>query len=398
MRSIVMVAAGLAALAASSAAWGQSATSDLRRSGKIYHARVCPASNAPGIASCDARVVTDAKGNPMVHDRVTPNALPSGYGPSDLRAAYNIPATSATQRTIAIVDAYGYNNAEADLAVYRSTFGLPACTTANGCFRKYNQRGVQGSYPRQNTGWAQETALDLDMASAICPDCRIILVQADSASLANLAAAVRTAGSLGAFVISNSYSGGESGSTTYEAAYNQSGIAITASTGDSGYGVGFPASSNHVIAVGGTSLTRSSTTRGWSESAWSGAGSGCSAVYPKPSWQTDTGCARRSLADISAVADPATGVAVYGPTTNVSTAGWQVYGGTSASAPIIAAAYASQGTSSYAYPVQGTYANRAYLNDVISGSNGSCGTYLCNAVPGFDGPTGLGTPNGLTAF
>ncbi|OQW48405.1 MAG: peptidase S8 [Proteobacteria bacterium SG_bin6] len=398
MRSIVMVAAGLAALAASSAAWGQSATSDLRRSGKIYHARVCPASNAPGVASCDARVVTDAKGNPLVHDRGTPNALPSGYGPSDLRAAYNIPAISATQRTIAIVDAYGYNNAEADLAVYRSTFGLPACTTANGCFRKYNQRGVQGSYPRQNTGWAQETALDLDMASAICPDCRIILVQADSASLANLAAAVRTAGSLGAFVISNSYSGGESGSTTYEAAYNQSGIAITASTGDSGYGVGFPASSNHVIAVGGTSLTRSSTTRGWSESAWSGAGSGCSAVYPKPSWQTDTGCARRSLADISAVADPATGVAVYGPTTKVSTAGWQVYGGTSASAPIIAAAYASQGTSSYAYPVQGTYAIRAYLNDVISGSNGSCGTYLCNAVPGFDGPTGLGTPNGLTAF
>jgi len=398
MRSIMMVAAGLAGLAVSSAALGQSATSDLRRSGKVYHARVCPKSNAPGVASCDARVVTDSKGNPQVRDRVTPNALPSGYGPSDLRAAYNIPATSSAQRTIAIVDAYGYANAEADLAVYRSTFGLPACTTANGCFRKYNQRGVQGSYPRQNTGWAQETALDLDMASAICPDCRIILVQADSPTLANLAAAVNTAASLGAFVISNSYSGGESGSTTYESAYNHSGIAITASTGDSGYGVGFPASSNHVIAVGGTSLTRSSTTRGWSESAWSGAGSGCSAVYAKPSWQTDTGCARRSLADVSAVADPATGVAVYGPTTNVSTAGWQVYGGTSASAPIIAATYASQGSNSYAYPVQGTYANRAYLNDVISGSNGSCGSYLCNGVPGYDGPTGLGTPNGLTAF
>lgn len=398
MRSIMIIVAGLTGLVTSTAAIAQSVMSDVRRSGNIYHGRVCPASNAPGVASCNARVVTDSKGIPLVRNGVTPNALPSGYGPSDLRAAYRVPATSAARRTIAIVDAYGYTNAEADLAVYRSTFGLPACTTANGCFRKYNQRGVQGSYPRQDTGWAQETALDLDMASAICPDCRIILVQADSPTLANLAAAVRTAGSLGAFVISNSYSGGESGSTTYEAAYNQSGVAITASTGDNGFGVGFPASSNHVIAVGGTSLRRDSSARGWSESAWSGAGSGCSTVYPKPSWQTDTGCARRSLADVSAVADPATGVAVYGPTTNVSTAGWQVYGGTSASAPIIAALYASDGNNSYAYPVQGTYANRSFLFDVISGSNGTCGNYLCNGVPGYDGPTGLGTPNGLTAF
>ena len=398
MRSIMMVAAGIAGLAVSSAALGQSATSDLRRSGNVYHARVCPRSNAPDVASCHARVVTDSKGNPQSRPVASPNALPAGYGPSDLRAAYNIPATSAARRTIAIVDAYGYANAEADLAVYRSTFGLPACTTANGCFRKYNQRGVQGSYPRQNTGWAQETALDLDMASATCPDCRIILVQADSPTLANLAAAVNTAASLGAFVISNSYGGSETGSTTYESAYNHSGIAITVSTGDSGYGVQFPASSNHVVAVGGTSLRRDGSARGWNETVWSGAGSGCSAVYAKPSWQTDTGCPRRTAADVAAVADPATGVAVYGPTTNVSTAGWQVYGGTSASAPIIAAIYASQGSNSYAYPAQGTYANRAYLYDVISGSNGSCGSYLCNGVPGYDGPTGLGTPNGLTAF
>lgn len=398
MRSMMMAAVAIAAVTTASAAFGQSAMSDVRRSGNVFHGRVCPATTAPGVASCHARVVTDSKGLLPSRPVATPNALPSGLGPSDLRAAYNVPTSSASRRTIAIVDAYGYTNAEAHLAVYRSTFGLPACTTANGCFAKYNQNGVRGSYPRQNLGWAQETALDLDMASAICPDCRIILVQANSASLADLAAAVNTAAALGAYVISNSYGGSETGSTSFESAYNHSGIAITVSTGDSGFGVQFPASSNHVVAVGGTSLRRDGSARGWNETAWSGAGSGCSTLYAKPSWQTDTGCARRTAADVSAVADPATGVAVYGPTTNLSSAGWQVYGGTSASAPIIAAIFASDGSNSYAYPAQGIYVNRAYLNDVISGSNGSCGSYLCNAVPGFDGPTGLGTPNGLTAF
>lgn len=396
MRSILLAATAVVGLAASGAAVAQSATSDLRRSGKIFHARVCPEPKRAGVAACHARVVTDAQGNPMARDRATPNALPSGFGPSDLRAAYNILATSPARRTIAIVDAYGYTNAEADLGVYRSTFGLSPCTTANGCFAKYNQAGQRGNYPRQNTGWAQETALDLDMASALCPDCKIILVQANSASLSDLAAAVNTAAALGAYVISNSYGGGESGTTSVESAYNKSGVAITVSSGDSGYGVQFPAASPHVIAVGGTSLSRASNARGWSETAWSGAGSGCSAVYAKPSWQSDA-CAKRTVADVSAVADPATGVAVYGPV-NATRAGWQVYGGTSVAAPVIAAIYASDGNNSYAYPAQGTYANRAYLNDVIAGSNGSCGSYLCNAVPGYDGPTGLGTPNGLTAF
>lgn len=404
MRKMVIFIAAVAGLLSATGASAQNdrrdaAGPDIRREGRIYHARACRDAIGPGIARCFARFVSDASGKEVMREKasVTPNALPSGLGPTDLRSAYSIPATSSTRRTIAIVDAYGYPNAEADLANYRATYGLPPCTTANGCFRKVNQNGASSNYPAFNLGWAQETALDLDMASAMCPDCRILLVQANNSSLANLATAVNTAAALGASAISNSYGGSETGSTSYESAYNHAGIAITVSTGDSGFGVAFPATSNHVVAVGGTSLTRAGNARGWNESAWAGAGSGCSAVYPKPSWQTDTGCPRRSIADVSAVADPATGVAVYGPTSR-NRAGWQVYGGTSASAPIIAAIYASQGAAGSSYPAQDLYSRTAYLFDIIAGSNGTCGTYLCNAVTGYDGPTGLGTPNGLTAF
>ena len=367
----------------------------VEKSGKVFHVRACPGSAAPGTANCHAHLVTDSLGNPQSRD-ATPNIVPSGLGPADLRSAYNVSANGSSATTIAIVDAYGYTNAESDLAVYRSTFGLPACTTANGCFGKYNQNGVKGSYPRQNTGWAQETALDLDMASAMCPYCKIILVEANSASLADLAAAVNRAAALGALVISNSYGGGETGSATYESAYNHPGLAITVSSGDSGYGVQFPASSPHVTAVGGTSLPRSATARGWSETTWNGAGSGCSAVYTKPTWQADPGCARRTVADVSAVADPATGVAVYGPVTSRK-AGWLVFGGTSVAAPVIGGIYgANGGTANYG---SNPYSNTSALFDVTTGSNGSCsGSYLCTAGPGFDGPTGLGTPNGVTAF
>ncbi len=361
----------------------------------IAHTRVCSGANVGGFARCHARVVSDEQGN-AIENAVGTNGLPSGYGPADLLAAYKVPAGAGSPSTvIAIVDAYGYRNAEADLAVYRSTFGLPACTSASGCFTKYNQNGVTGSYPGQNTGWAQETALDLDMASAMCPGCKIILVEANSASFADLAAAVNTAAALGAVVISNSYGGGESGSQGYESAYNHPGVAITASSGDSGYGVQFPASSPHLIAVGGTRLLASGNARGWSETAWSGAGSGCSAIYSKPKWQKDTSCTRRMEADVSAVADPSTGVAVYGPSGRRGSS-WQVYGGTSVAGPLIGGIYGANGGT----VVDGSpYANLGSLFDVVSGSNGTCGvTYFCNAVSGYDGPTGLGTPNGVTAF
>jgi subtilase family serine protease len=356
----------------------------------VKHAAVCPGPAAAGTARCHAHVVVNDSGQPLA------TSGPSGYTPSDLRSAYNVTGTGTSSTLIAIVDAYGYPNAESDLAVYRSKFGLPPCTTANGCFKKVNQSGVQGNYPRTNTGWSQETALDLDMASAMCPSCSLLLVEANSSSFLNLGLAVNTAASMGAHVISNSYGGGESGSSTYEPYYSYAGVAVTASSGDSGYGVEFPASSPHVTAVGGTSLLPSGNSRGWSETAWSGAGSGCSTVYTKPSWQTDTGCSKRTVSDVSAVADPNTGVAVYGPYKSTRSA-WLVFGGTSVAAPLIAGVYGVNGTAvNYG---SDPYRHTSALYDVTSGSNGNCGgSYLCTAVPGYDGPTGLGTPNGVTAF
>lgn len=328
-----------------------------------------------------------------------PNASsPSGLNPADLQSAYKLPSSSAgSGQTVAIVDAYNDPNAASDLAVYRSRFGLPACTTANGCFKKVNQSGGT-SYPRSDSGWAEEISLDLDMVSAVCPNCRILLVEATSPSFANLGTAVNTAVRLGANAVSNSYGGGESsGETSYASYYNHPGVAITASSGDNGYGVEVPAAYNTVTAVGGTSLTRNGSTRGWTETAWSGAGSGCSAYISKPSWQHDSGCARRTVADVSAVADPNTGVSVYDTYGNVG--GWLVFGGTSVASPIIASVYALAGNESSitygAYP----YSHTGSLFDVTSGSNGSCSpSYLCTAGSGYDGPTGLGTPNGSGGF
>jgi subtilase family serine protease len=363
----------------------------VERSGNTFHKAACPGSQGPRNARCHAHIVTDRAGNPIAN--AMRNATPAGYGPVDLRGAYKVTGTGAGV-TIAIVDAYGYPNAEHDLGVYRSQYGLPACTTANGCFRKVNQAGGT-SYPRSNTGWDQEQALDLDMVSAICPGCRIVLVEANTASYADLAAAENTASGL-AHAVSNSYGGGESGSQSYEPAYNHPGVAITVSTGDSGYGVQFPASSPHVTAVGGTSLVRASNSRGWSETAWSGGGSGCSAVYGKPMWQTDNLCSMRMEADTSAVADPNTPVAVYGPVFG-NFSGWLEFGGTSVAAPVTAGIYGVNGAGvNYG---SNPYGNIGALFDVTSGSNGSCGgSYFCTAGGGYDGPTGLGTPNGAVAF
>jgi len=352
-----------------------------------HAAPVCPGPVGRGDARCHAWVRTD----------LAPLATPAGYGPADLQAAYKLPSSSAgSGQTVAIVDAFDDPNAESDLGVYRSTFGLPPCTTANSCFRKVNQSGGT-IYPRRNTGWAEEISLDVDMVSAICPNCHILLVEASSNSFANLSAAVDEAAKLGATEISNSYGGGEySNEVTDQSHYNHPGIAVTVSSGDNGFGVEFPAASQYVTAVGGTSLNRASNSRGWTETVWSGAGSGCSAFISKPSWQTDAGCARRTVADVGADADPNTGVAVY-DTFRVS--GWLVFGGTSVSSPIIASVYAlagNAGATTYgSYP----YSHTGSLFDVTSGSNGSCGgTYLCTGVAGYDGPTGNGTPNGTGGF
>jgi subtilase family serine protease len=383
----------VAAIGASPAA-AQSARA-VERSGNIFQMAVCARGNPNGTARCHAHVVTNAQGIPM-NGKVSRNAAtPSGYGPADLQSAYKITG-GGSGATIAIVDAYGYTNAESDLAVYRAQYGLPPCTTANGCFKKVDQNGGK-NYPRMDVGWAQESALDLDMASAMCPNCKLVLVEATSATYGNLGTAVRTAAAIpGVTVISNSYGGSETGSASYESSYNQPGKAVTVSTGDSGYGVQFPASSPHVIAVGGTHLTRASNARGWAETAWSSGGSGCSGVYAKPSFQTDALCTKRVEADVSAVGDPNTGVAVYGPV-NRNASSWMVFGGTSVSAPLIGGIYGNTGhTPTGAASI---YANKSQLNDVTAGSNGTCGgTYFCTAGVGYDGPTGLGSPNGTGPF
>jgi subtilase family serine protease len=350
--------------------------------------RVC-APATTGSASCQALVRVNSKGTPAV------TATPSGYGPADIQSAYALAGANASGRTVAIVDAYDDPTAAADLNTYRSTYGLPACTSATGCFRKVNQSGGT-TYPRKNGGWAQEISLDLDMVSAACPSCDILLVEANSASFANLGAAVNYAATQGVSAISNSYSGSDSAQS---AAYNHPGVAITASTGDSGYGVGSPASYDSVVAVGGTSLSKAATTRGWSEKAWSGAGSGCSTLNPKPSWQTAaTQCSGKGLADVSAVADPNTGVAVYDSTAYQGAAGWLIFGGTSASSPIIGAVYALSGNTA-GYPASYTWTHTSALNDVTTGSNGACPTTVwCTTGAGWDGPTGLGTPAGTTGF
>jgi subtilase family serine protease len=356
--------------------------------------RTCTVSPRPGHATCFARVVT--LNGKIMPGKLRPAATPSGYGPSDIRSAYNLGSSSSGGRTVAIVDAYDDPTAASDLNTYRAQYGLPACTTSNGCFTKVNQTGGT-SYPRANSGWATEISLDLDMVSATCPDCHILLVEANSSSFSNLGAAVNYAASVpGVVAISNSYGGSDSSALS---AYNHPGIAVTASTGDSGYGVESPASFDSVVAVGGTSLKRASNTRGWTETAWSGAGSGCSTYNPKPSWQTSaTQCSGKANADVSADADPNTGVAVYDSTPYQGRSGWQVYGGTSVASPIVASVYAQSGNTS-GYPASYTWGHASGLNDVTSGSNGSCSPSVwCTAGAGWDGPTGLGTPNGTSAF
>ncbi len=352
---------------------------------------------APGLATCHALVWADLQGAARPFTTSTPSATPAvdPLGASDLQQAYGLTAAAAAYGRgveVAVVDAYDDPTAEADLAGYRAGMGLPPCTAASGCFTKVDQHGGT-SYPVQDAGWAAETALDLEMVSAICPNCSILLVEADSERLTDLGTAVNRAVAMGAKFIANSYGTFESPSElTWDASwYAHPGVVITVSAGDLGYGVQYPAASPHVVAVGGTTLARSGT--GWVQSAWSGGGSGCSAYEPKPAWQADSGCSRRTVADVAAVADPSPGVAVY------HDGAWYVMGGTSAASPIVAAAYALAGT-----PAAGTYPAsypylRGGLTDVVGGSNGTCATaYLCQGVLGYDGPTGLGTPSGTTPF
>jgi hypothetical protein len=389
-------ASTVASGALASAGGANGATVNLPSAAHMATRQSCATPTARHTMQCFALMRTDVKA--VSANAIAPNATPSGYGPANLASAYKLSTAAGAGETVAIVDANNDPTAAADLAMYRSQFGLPACTVASGCLRIVNQNGATSPLPANDAGWAGEESLDLDMVSAICPNCNIILVEANSATDANLYAAEDRAVAMGAKFVSNSWGGGEySGQTTDDSHFNHPGVAITVSSGDDATGAEYPATSQYVTAVGGTHLTTSTNARGWTETAWADAGSGCSAFDAKPSWQTvTTGCARRAEADVSAVADPATGVAVY---QTFGASGWVVYGGTSVAAPVIAGVYAlagnpAAGTYAASYP----YAHPGNLFDVTSGTNGTCGAPICTAGAGWDGPTGLGTPNGTAAF
>lgn len=364
---------------------------------------VCPGPAAAGRALCASHVVTNGKGEPLA------TTAPSGYGPAQFRGAYSLPSSAGTKQTIAIVDAYDDPNIAADLNTYSSQFGLPLCNSANPCFQKVNQSGsATGPFPRTDSGWSLEIALDVEVAHAICPNCKILLVEANSNSLSNLSAAVATAAKLGATEISNSYGGSEFSSelsATYAAPYNQPGVAVTVSSGDNGYGsFGFPAALSSVITVGGTTLTVGAGNTYGGESVWSGAGSGCSLYVTAPSWQSFLGaCAgKRGTADVAADANPSTGAAVYDSVKYQGRSGWMRIGGTSLSSPLIAGVYALAGGllagSTGGSALYGHLGDGTVLHDVTSGSNGSCSTLMCKGAVGYDGPTGVGTPLGIGAF
>jgi subtilase family serine protease len=324
----------------------------------------------------------------------TPVAQIPGLHPADLQAAYNAPsATAGSGQTIGIVIVNNDPNLESDLAVYRSTFGLPACTTASGCLRIVPAE----IFTQADLNWSHELSIDVDMASAICPKCKLLVVEAQSTREADLQFAVTAAVLNGANVISNSYIIPES-SLENNVSWWHPGVPIIAAAGDQGYTTAnWPAASTDVIAVGATTLTRNSATaRGWTETAWSSSGSGCSTIAAKPAWQTDAGCAKRTIADVAAVGDPATPVAVYD---SYQDSGWIQMGGTSVATPIVAGFYALAANGSQVTGAATLYARRSSLFPISSGNNGNCSPiYLCTAGVGYNGPSGLGSPNGIAAF
>jgi hypothetical protein len=336
---------------------------------------------------------------PGTHREISPNLEGSGelkgLAPKDLREAYKLPETGGAGQTVAIVDAFNDPNAESDLKVYREHYGLSKCTEENGCFKKVNQKGETKNYPEGNIGWSLEMSLDLDMVSAICQECHIVLVEAETNSFQNMHEDETEAASLkGVTEISNSWGASERSEETSEESYfNHPGIPTTFSAGDYGYGVEYPAASPHVIAVGGTTLKKAESSRGWTETVWSGTGSGCSHYTEKPTWQADKGCTHRTNNDVAADASGESPVSVYD---SYGYPGWENVWGTSAASPIISGVEAHASEHTRALGAEAFYKDTSALFDVTSGSNGTCTEeYLCHGEVGYDGPTGLGTPDGI---
>jgi subtilase family serine protease len=368
---------------------------------------------------------------------------PIGWGAQDLQVSHQIPASSPNAGTVAIIDVGAYPTLESDLAAYRSQYGLPACTSGTGCFRQLDFRGGPPLAPTAGADGASideqiavETALDVDMASAACPSCRILEIQIPQSEVpttdqngvvnydgyaAAFGTAVQTAVAQGVSAVSISY--GLPGDDAMlhgpvAAQLAPRGVAIVASSGDSGFEANqylWPQALPTVTAAGGTELVKQSDR--YSEGAWSGAGSSCAPGAAPPLSQPgeiSTSCAgARVGVDLSAVADNLAIYVTYSPQTN-RPLGWTVVAGTSASAPFIAGVYAASGSSANVLGPNLLYQlGGAAFTDVTSGtnggiSNGRClapgdpkSTFdgrLCSAGTGWDGPTGLGTPRGLFRF
>lgn len=348
--------------------------------------RLCSRVTA-GNARCFVNVLTDEGGIQALTVR-----SPRGYGPTDFRAAYG--STTNRSAHVAIVSAYDAPTIADDLAAYSRAYGLPVPTTCGlrvtaGCFEKLNQHGSSINLPHPNSSWSVESSLDVETVHGICQSCSISLVEASSSSITDLSAAVDAAVAQGATIVSNSYGGPEfAAETTFDEHYHHPGVTMVVSSGDSGYGTSYPAASTSVIAVGGTTmqLNHGLVTN---ETAWQGAGSGCSKYEPKPAWQTDSRCHHRSIADISADADPRTGAAIYA-SYGQNGKGWMTLGGTSLAAPLVAALIATSQNPDTLPAQLYSSAKASNLRDIQSGANGSCRTYLCRSINGYDGPTGLG--------
>ncbi|MEA2690390.1 MAG: hypothetical protein QOD51_2997 [Candidatus Eremiobacteraeota bacterium] len=399
---IAVLAIGVIAGCASS---GGSMTPHKTTSGGLHQAnnisRALPAASPTPVpadqAGCGTATGTQANCQVTKDGNTAASGTPThGLTPAQLRSTYGLPAFSGTATPagplVAVVAAFDDAKAEQDLGTYRKQYGLPACTSDNHCFTKYQMKATPGAPPpspapkkgtTDATTWADEIALDLAMVSAACPNCRIVLVEALGQDLDSLADAVDYAASLNPVAISNSWGVSEGGGNVpnidadAQAAFNHPGIAITASTGDLGIGqVQFPASSPYVTAVGGTSLTANpASPRGWTETVWSGSGNGCSIMVGLPSWQTVAGgCAARSVPDVSMLADSAVGVTIY----STAEKGWVTLGGTSVGAPFVAGLYGA-------------------ANDYGAGTVGAPAIYA--ALGSFNPVTGTnGSPNGLAGF
>jgi hypothetical protein len=401
--------------------------------------RLCSTPGTPDRMQCLAMVRTDFAPSVKASDGMSPDATGQkcpfnsneGYCPIDLQQAYDLPSlTKGGGHVVAIVDAYGYHHAAADLAFFRKTMGLKPCTVASKCLRIVNQNGGTSlpGEPPPSDDWKGEQSLDLDMVSGICPNCKIILVQADNDYTTNLYTGVKTAGRIGGRYIGASWGSGPEGGDN--AIFHQPGKVISVAAGDNGGGTKFgggpiqPCTYTYVVCVGGTRLMRDQQNkRGWTESVWNdftfdqcggsagcgATGSACSTKIAKPQWQTDSGCRMRSAADTSASASLRNPVIVYNSEEGCSPPNcFWLYGGTSASAQIISAVFALGGNAGAGQGASYVWKHHAgNVNDVIKGNNidpnkgvncASHVSYICTARAGFDGPTGLGTPSGLGAF